>query len=133
MDLVPSWIQEEGVLPTTGQDLCYGGGIFQGRVYATVEGGISGWDLCYCVRGVLLGRVYVTVGRYFRAGCMSLWRDISGWVGSMLLGGRGQGQKVTAYVDVAGENSDCIRSRREPPGGTRVHEQCLSPHSYGEG
>ena len=83
------------------------------------KGSTSRQGLCYCW-SVFQGRMYVTVERYFR-------------VGSMLPGGRGQGQKVTAYVDVAGENLDCIGSRREPPGGTRVHEQCLSPHSCGEG
>lgn len=73
-----------------------------------------------CKGGYFRAGSFVTVERYFR-------------VGSMPLGGRGQGQKVTACVDVAGENCDCIRNRTEPPGGTRVHEQSLPPHSCGEG
>lgn len=40
VDLVLSWIQEVGVPPTLhpGQDLCYGGGIFQGRSHVTARG-----------------------------------------------------------------------------------------------
>lgn len=56
------------------------------------------------------------------------------WAGSLVLGRRGQGQKVMGAGGLLpGRTLIVSKAGEKPPGGPRVHEQSLLPHSCGEG